>query len=350
MSTEDVRAAAPMLRVLESAEPPNERTNPYLPLLVRSLPPTVQPQWFSWRAALVGSFDVFHLHWPEVKLRGRSRTRTFARWAMFLVLLLRIRLGRKALVRTLHNAVPHDSLPLVPRWLMDVCDRWTTAWILLSEVLPPPTPAPAVVVPHGHYRDWFAERARSAPVPGRILHVGLVRRYKGIDSLLRAFAGTRSADLTLRVVGATIDEDVAAEVRTACANDPRITSLVDYVPEDELVREITSSELVVLPFAAITNSGSLLLALSLDRPVLVPSGPMTDALAAEVGPGWVLTYDGALQSATLEQALVEARSLDLDGHPDLSGREWGAIGATHAEVFAEAAARARSHPPRLTHP
>jgi len=151
-------------------------------------------------------------------------------------------------------------------------------------------------------------------------------------------------------VGATVDDDVAADVRAAAARDPRITTLADYVPDDELVREITSSELVVLPFAAITNSGSLLLALSLDRPVLVPSSPMTDALAAEVGPGWVLTYDGTLQPATLEQALADARSLGVEGRPDLSGREWGVIGAAHAEVFAGAAARARNHPPRLTPP
>ena len=81
----------------------------------------------------------------------------------------------------------------------------------------------------------------------------------------------------------------------------------EYVTDDVLVREVTASELVVLPFANMTNSGSLLLALSLDRPVLVPSQPMTEQLAAEVGPGWVLTYAGPLEPAVLLDALAAAR-------------------------------------------
>ncbi len=329
-----------MIRVLESAEPPNDRTNPYLIQLVDSFPPTVRPDYFSWRLGLTGDFDVFHLHWPEVRLRGRTATRSVARWVLFLLMLLRIKVTGRAIVRTLHNATPHDSLPALSRALVRLCDRWTVLWILLTDVTPSPADS-TVVIPHGHYRDWFASYERSEPVTGRILHVGLIRRYKGIPALLRAFSALANPDLTLRVVGLTIDEEVASTVREAEASDPRIVFLEEFVPEAALVREITASELVVLPFSSVTNSGSLLLALSLDRPVLVPRIPLTERLAAEVGPEWVLTYEEPLDPHAIESALRAVRGRDEGSSPDLSARGWEAIGTLHASAFERAIHRTR---------
>lgn len=334
------------LVVLESANPPNERTNPYLPLLAASLPAPVRVRWFSWRRALLGSFDVLHLHWPEVKLRGRTRLRTGTRWVLFLLLLVRIRIQRKALVRTLHNVEPHEPLSWVPRRLVRLCDRWTTSWIVMSDLTTPPSTGPVNVVPHGHYRSWFVDHPRSEPIPGRLLHMGRIRRYKGIDALLTAFSDLPGEDVSLRIVGAAIDPDVGDSIRAACARDPRITFLEDYVADDVLVREITLSELVILPFEAITNSGSLLLSLSLDRPVLVPSSPLTEQLAAEVGPGWVLTYAGPLGPDTIQRALADARAPRATDEPNLTGRDWAMIGTAHADAFATALAVARRAVPR----
>ena len=51
-----------------------------------------------------------------------------------------------------------------------------------------------------------------------------------------------------------------------------------------------------------------LLALSLDRPVLVPANPVNDRLAEEVGPVWVQRYAGALTAEVLTSALAAVRS------------------------------------------
>jgi GT2 family glycosyltransferase len=329
------------LVVLESVDPPHSMTNPYITQLIDSLPADVQPRFFSWRTALLGRYDVLHVHWPDAFLYGRDPARTMLRACLFLAMLLRIRLTGRAVVRTLHNVTPHEAVSWWRAPLLRLCDRWSSVWITLSDHVHPPGDAPTVIIPHGHYRQWFARRERSATVPGRLAFVGLIRRYKGVDSLARAFAETTDPDLELHIVGRVDDIDTGRVLADAADADHRLTFLDSYVADDELVRELTEAELVVLPFRTTTNSGSLLLALSLDRPVLVPRSDVVLALAAEVGDGWVLTYDGELTASTLTDALERVRQHPPRDRPDLSRRDWDELGRRHEEAFRVAVALRR---------
>jgi beta-1,4-mannosyltransferase len=331
--------------VLESFGPPRARSNPYRMQLVRSMPASVRVLYFSWKRALTGRFDVFHVHWPEVVLQGRTPVRTAVRCTLFLLVLLRIRVQRKALVRTLHDVAPYEPLAALQRLSIRLLDRWTTLWITLADAIPRPRPGPIVMAPIGHYRDWLAGTVRAESRPGRLVHFGLLRRYKGIDALLAAFSGVTDDRMTLHIVGHPQDGETAAAIERACRADARISAITAYVPDDQLVREVTESEVVVLPFDRVTNSSSLILALSLDRPVLVPSTPITEELAAEVGPGWVLTYQGTLEAEEISGALEEARHSPGRRSPDLSRREWDVIGSQHAAAFVRAVAIARQHRP-----
>jgi beta-1,4-mannosyltransferase len=212
-------------------------------------------------------------------------------------------------------------------------------WILFSEHHQPPAGAASVVIPQGHYVDWFAGRPHPEPVAGRLLQFGMMRRYKGSEQLLdafRPFAQVAEPPASLHVVGQPVDEATADAIRTAAARDPRITVVARHVDDDELCREISESELVVLPFVGGTNSSSLMVALSLDRAVLVPDSPVHRDLAAEVGPGWVLTFDGALAPSAIEAALATVRGQGFHRHPDLSARSWPSIGELHASAMRRA--------------
>jgi GT2 family glycosyltransferase/glycosyltransferase involved in cell wall biosynthesis len=331
----------PELVVLESVDPPHSMTNPYITQLIDSLPPDVHPRFFSWRTALLGKYDVLHVHWPDAYLYGRDPARTALRAALFLAMLLRIRLTGRAVVRTIHNVVPHEAVSWWRAPLLRLCDRWTTVWITLTDHVHPPDDEPTVLIPHGHYRNWFARRQHSTTVRGRLAFVGLIRRYKGVDTLVRAFTATSDPALELHVVGRVDDADTGRVLADAAAADPRLTVLDTYVSDDELVRQLTEAELVVLPFRTSTNSGSVLLALSLDRPVLVPRTDVVAELAAEVGDGWVLSYDGELDATTLTDALDHVREHPLRSRPDLSRRDWDELGRRHEEAFRVAVALRR---------
>jgi beta-1,4-mannosyltransferase len=339
------------IRVLEAFPAPGAHVNPYTFQLFDAFPEDVEAEYFTWKRALVGDFDVFHIHWPEVKVRGATAIRSLVRGSLFLLVLVRVRLTRRALVRTLHDLRPHEAPNRLQQWVLDLCDRWTTLWIVLNRSTPVPGGAPSVLIRHGHYREWFDLSTPVPTVPGRLLNFGLVRRYKGVDRLVRAFRQLPGEDLSLHVVGEVQDAATGKELADAAGADRRITVADAWADEDLLTREIRESELVVLPFRRITNSGSLLLALSLDRPVLAPAvGPIGE-VADEVGPGWVQLFDGELDVDTLASALAAVRDVPRSVRPDLSRRDWLPIGRQHAEAFREACvlvgrrARVRDRPP-----
>jgi beta-1,4-mannosyltransferase len=311
-------------------------TNPYLTQLFASFPSSVEAHHMSWKRALIGRFDVFHVHWPEVLIRADSTPRRVLRMTRFVLLLLRIRLQRKALVRTLHNVAPHDPPGPLLTWVLNLTDRWTTMWIVLNPDDRPPTDAPFVVAPHGHYRGWFEGLPRAEIEPGRLTYVGLVRPYKGVEELVSVFSAMPATDLHLRILGRILDADLASALRLAADADDRLTIVDRHLGDAELALEIAASELVVLPFVKATNSGSLLLALSFDRPVLVPSTPLFEEIAAEVGDRWVLTYDGRITASAITTALASGRTSPPHDRPDLAGRDWPLIGSIHAEAFATA--------------
>ncbi|WP_205708347.1 glycosyltransferase, partial [Kineococcus siccus] len=329
------------IAVLQSFRSPRPTSNPYLTLLLRALPPDVDVRTFSWSRALLGRYDVLHLHWPELLLRSDRPSRRALRAAATAALVLRLRLARTAVVRTVHNPSPHEAGTPLEGALLAALDAGTTLTVHLSDrTLPAVRPGPSVVVPHGHYRDWYPPAAGVRTVPGRLLHLGLLRPYKNVDDLLAAFRATTGA-LQLRVVGAPGDAALADRVRQAAREDPRVTVELRHLDDAELAREVAACELVVLPYAARGGSGAQLLALSLDRPVLVPDDEGAARLAREVGPGWVHTFSGRLGGDDLLRALAAVRTRGRSARPDLSRRDWADAGRQHRDAYRHARALRR---------
>ncbi len=324
-------------RVMQAFAPTSMTANPYLIQLVEAAGDECDVQLFSWRDAIAGRFDVLHVHWPDFLVRSTTGPKTLLKRALFILLAIRIMVGGKAVVRTLHNVKPHEPGGRIDGYLLDLCDRLTTLWIQLTSATPLPARAagPVVTIPHGHYRDWFAEYPAPQVVPGRLLYFGLIRPYKGVEALLEVFGDVAASDASLRIVGAVSDDALRAEIDRYCAADPRISARTEFVSDAELSSEIGQAQLVVLPYRQLHNSGSLLLALSLNRPVLVPNNEVTAGLAREVGQGWVSTFDGELTAAAIAQA-QRALTDRISDQPRFKGREWSAAGRAHADAYRQA--------------
>jgi beta-1,4-mannosyltransferase len=321
------------VRVLQSVRGPSRTTNPFVVQLVEAVTAAgAEVHWFTWRRGLLGRYDVLHVHWPEVMLRRDGWLARLAARARFGLLLVRLTATRTPVVRTLHNVAPHEPGDRVERLLLRWCDQRTAYWVLLNPYTLLPRPGSCTVIPHGHYAAWYAGHRIGSPVPGRVLTFGRLRPFKGTEALLAAFAGTEDPDASLRVVGRPAGPGMRELVEAGAAADARVTARLDYVDDAALAAEIGAAQLVVLPYRQLHNSGALLLALSLGRPVLVPAGPSTDDLAAEVGPGWLHRYDGELAAETLAKAMAATRQLPA-APPDLSRRDWALIGERYVAVY-----------------
>ncbi|GAB3146024.1 GDP-mannose--glycolipid 4-beta-D-mannosyltransferase [Microbacterium neimengense] len=292
--------------------------------LVEGAPNDVEVQTFTWKGALRADFDVFHIHWPERLLRKG--------WGKTLTLLAVLWVRGIPIARTLHNIDPHEAGSRLESRLLRLIDRRTALFIRLNDHTPVPGRAPAVTVPHPHYLPRTGHRTDIDAVKGRVLYFGIVRPYKGVQTLLDAFLSAPEADATLRIVGSATG-DRGDGVRAAVASDDRISARLQYVTDAELDDEILAAEIIVLPYRRMHNSGALFLALSHNRPVLVPRSAVNEDISREVGAGWVYQFDGDLDGPQLIQTLHDVQRSAPSGPPDLGARDWDVIGKQLHEAY-----------------
>lgn len=337
------------LRVMQSFKEPRVTTNPYIVQLDRALGARddLVHLRLSRPRALLGRIDVLHLHWPETLIAGSAPWKRFLRRCYLRVLLAKARIAGTAIVRTTHNVeIPGDSTP-AERRLLERIEQRADLRILLTPQTPLQWESPTRVIPHGHYVDWFAEVPRVDATPDLFGFVGLVRRYKGVEGLVEAFRRTagEAPRMRLRISGNPTSASLAREIRELAQADPRIELDLRFLSERDFATAVMSASGIVLPYRFMHNSGSVLAALSLARPVLVPRTAVNEALAEEVGPGWVHMFDSDLTPGDL-LAFREVVSAGVAGTPDLSGRDWSHTGEDHVRAYREAVAASLRRRPR----
>jgi glycosyltransferase involved in cell wall biosynthesis len=282
--------------------------------------------------------DVIHFHWPEHVL-SRPPFRRFVRGLLLLSTLFMARLRGSVLVVTAHNLGPHDEYPgWFGRWFLERFDRQADGVLILSRAAWPeittrrPSLADGVVTHtrHGHFRNAYAvpqdpSRARyrfGIPSTRRVaVFAGQVRPYKGVPELLDA---AQPLDIDVVVAGSCSDLELREQLEDRARVDPRIHLQLRHLRAEELVETIGVASVVALPYRAVLNSGSALLALSMDRRVLLPSTPTFRELQAEVGSAWVRLFSGTrLMPSDLAAALEDLPR----GQPNLERYEWSEVAA-----------------------
>lgn len=310
--------------------------NPYVRQLVSGLTSAADVEGFSWRRLLIGRIDVLHVHWPEQLMRGSSCLVRAVKAALLSAFLISHRWRGIRIVRTVHNSTPHEPADAMERWMSRWLDRSTSERIYLHDGVE--TSSRDRVILHGHYRDYYDQfRSDPATVRGRLLFFGLIRSYKGVDQLLSAFETARQGHalegISLRLAGHGVDPALVSRIEAAVEARSDVSAQIELLSDAALVKEIEQSEVVVLPYLRMENSGALLAALSLARPVVVPDSPMTRQVEDEVGPGWVFRYRPPLTAASLTTVVDAAREQRPRQSPNLSAREWPDALAAHWEAY-----------------
>lgn len=336
----------PRTRSLRVLAWPAERnaSNPYTALLyrnIRQLGGDVTE--FSLREALRLRHDVWHLHWPDHQLNRPSSLQACLRATALLQILTWARASGAKVVWTAHNLQSHESFhPRLERHFWRAFTRKLDGFISLTRSgatlararFPRLGDLPCFVIPHGHYRGAYPneisrEEARERlclPPRARVVcQVGAMRPYKNLEGLIESFVGLDDDDAVLLLAGRPSSASMENALLRLASADARIRIHTGFVPDHELQIYLRAADLAAFPFSQVNNSGSAILALSFDLPVLLPRAPTTIELQEQVGASWVKTFTGRLSSEALSEGLRWAAARPDDVCRALDALDWQTI-------------------------
>jgi glycosyltransferase involved in cell wall biosynthesis len=190
--------------------------------------------------------------------------------------------SRAPVVYLCHNVLPHESSRVdrsLVRWGLAKAD----AFLVQSEedrrnLLSIRPRARVAVHPHPTYTQFAEgdmtreEARRQLGVDGRVLlFFGLVRAYKGLQTLLAAHARiAEKLGATLLVVGEFYEDRAPYDAQIAALGIEGRTRVIDrYIPDEEVGVYFRAADLVVLPYRSATQSGITQTAFAFGRPVVV---------------------------------------------------------------------------------
>lgn len=334
--------------------------NPYLRLLYGEIAKHCdEVAHFSSKALLLRRPDVVHVNWPEYLVRWRSLPLTLFDIVKITALLWLARRRGTAVVWTGHNLEPHDIVrPALWRLFFRLFRAQTDLLIsmgdgateLLTRRYPQLARMPAVVVPHGHYREVYPSRPSTAiarrnlgldgerPV---LLVFGQIRTYKNVPKLVRAWKNLAGPRPRLLIAGEPSRPELEAEVRLQSAGHSDAVLLLRFIEDDEVPAFFAAADVVVAPYLkrSTLSSGVAILALSFGRPAVLTDTPANRDLQRIVGPDWVHLCDGTPDDAF--RVALEAAASPRFGSPDLAPLEWKEIGVRTSDAYSLAIALRR---------
>jgi glycosyltransferase involved in cell wall biosynthesis len=296
--------------------------------------------------------DVIHYDWIERFFYRRRPWWTWLNAPAFLLELLIVRyvLGCR-LVWTMHNLRSHDR---PPSWI----EKWTRRrfarlceWIRVFQTSTLGRAAEYLglpqdrfrIVPEGSYVGYYpegADRGESRECLGVepndfvLLYLGNVRPYKGLEELIDAFAQSGSHAWRLIIAGRPYQQAYARLVEERADGVQGVKLHLRFIEDEALQTYFAASDVVVLPFGAIENSGSAILAMGFGKPVLAPRlGALADRLSHQAE---LLYAPGRLVEGLRSLKASDRRQLERTGQRNrgrVQRHDWADFGSTFEELF-----------------
>jgi glycosyltransferase involved in cell wall biosynthesis len=195
------------------------------------------------------------------------------------------------------------------------------------------------VMPHGPYNHVI----RSAAIPNdqvvphapfRLLYLGVVRPFKGVEDLVAAFSALdrdHASRFRLSIVGETWEGWTAPDEAIARSPHADLIERVDrYVTDEELAAYVAQADAIVLPYHRSSLSGPLHIAMTAGLPVVVTAvGGLVEVVQEYSGAVLVPPRD----QAALKDALLQL--LPLRGQRYSNPHSWQRTAETYRALINE---------------
>jgi glycosyltransferase involved in cell wall biosynthesis len=201
------------------------------------------------------------------------------------------------------------------------------------------------VIPHGAF-EHLTRLPAEKPLPSELAEVdgpvvlcfGMVRPYKGVDVLLRAFRELVGAELW--VVGRPLKGSMEPYHELARQATGRVRFVTRYVSEPELPAFFRRADLVVLPHRTVDQSGALYVALAFGKPVVLSAVGGFQEVVEDHGAGRLVPPgDHEALAAALRELLddpAERRALAVRAGAAAAGPySWDEVGRRTLALYEE---------------
>jgi len=221
------------------------------------------------------------------------------------------------------NIIPHEKRPgddLLTRYFLKSCDGFITmSEKVMSDLRSIEKVKPAQLVPHPLY-DNFGDSIPKAVAREKlginsnekvILFFGFIRKYKGLDILLRAMADPRikAAGIKLLVAGEFYeDEKVYQELIDTLGIRNQLIMHTHFIADVEVVNYFCAADLVIQPYRNATQSGVTPLAYHFEKPMIVTDVGGLPAMVSHRKSGLVTDVD----VEAIAESIIEFYALGED--------------------------------------
>jgi glycosyltransferase involved in cell wall biosynthesis len=198
--------------------------------------------------------------------------------------------GRTKIIAITDNVLPHEKRPgdkSFTKYFLHSCDAFITmSEAVMQDLRKFEKTKPAKTVIHPLYDNFgeiiTKERARNllkekiglqiGEKDKVLLFFGFIRKYKGLDILLRAMAEptVRDSDIRLLVAGEFYeDKEVYDRLIKELNISEKLILKTDFIPDGEVQFYLCASDAVVQPYRHATQSGVTPLAYHYEKPMIV---------------------------------------------------------------------------------
>ncbi len=248
--------------------------------------------------------EVMHFHWLHPYLLRESVVGSVARAARFLLEVFLLKLRGTRIAWTIHNLTNHDgchagverlSIMLFAQMVdVPVAHSDEAATLAAAQFVIPKDRIH--VIPHPGYCGYYPDTVTREEARQRFgfgdgervfLFLGRIQPYKGVFDMIKAFSALPE-HCRLLIAGNPGDEETERRLRDAATRDIRTVFYPGHVGREEVQWFFRAVDVVVFPFRKILTSGSVMLAMSFGKQLILPEGA---TMRETVGDGEALWFE-----------------------------------------------------------
>ena len=227
-----------------------------------------------------------------------------------------------------HNRVPHDCSKKSDiknmEWLADFCNYVIVLSNTSKEYLPHARRniRKCVYMPLINYIGNYPVCKRNIRREHEIAEdefvfsfIGILRPYKNIEVVIRAFKDLALKKAKLLIAGSEGKQNYVSKLRMLCGEEKNIILDAGFISNGEMEAYLRASDVLTLPYSKVSsmNSSAMIMAFSYGRTVIIPEITMARDMKEE---DFFFVYDYADEAENIrrmKEKMLEAYQMGQDG-------------------------------------